>query len=78
MPINFDSLTVDDECLARINAALEKNRLWLNSLPPEDLEDIGIYEFSVVMLFTPALGRLTYVQSASGNYPVDDIADMVF
>lgn len=78
MPINFDNLTIDDECLARINAALEKNRLWLNSLPREDLEDPGIYEFSVVMRFSPVLGRLAYVQSASGNYPVDDAADMVF
>ncbi|WP_422001215.1 hypothetical protein [Roseovarius mucosus] len=78
MPINFDSLAVDDECLARINAALEKNRLWLNSLPREDLEDPDIYEFSVIMRFSPALGRLTYVQSTSGNYLVDDVADMVF
>ena len=78
MPINFDSLTVDDERFARINAALVRNRLCLNGLPREDLEDPSLYEFSVVTQFSPVLGRLTYVQSASGNYPVNDAAGLVF
>ncbi len=78
MPLNFDSLTVDDECFARISVALIKNCLWMNGLPREDIEDPSLCESSVVMQFTPVLGRLTYVQSACGNYPVNDAAGLVF
>ncbi|MDR7127531.1 hypothetical protein J2X53_004381 [Pseudorhodobacter sp. 4114] len=38
MPINFDSLTVDGECFARIIVALIKNCLWINGLPAKILK----------------------------------------
>lgn len=78
MTINFDSLTVDDECLARINAAFINDRLGMNGLPAEDLEDPSLYKFSVVLQFSPVLGRLTHVQSACGDHPVNDAAGLVF
>ena len=51
MSINFDSLTVNDKCLGRIDAALKKNRFWQNSLHRKCLEDPSIYEFSVLCKF---------------------------
>lgn len=78
MSINFDSLTVNDKCLGRIDAALKKNRFWQNSLHRKCLEDPSIYEFSVFMQISPVLKRLTYLQTANGIYPVNDAAGIVF
>lgn len=78
MPLDHADLTITDECLARLNAAIEKNREWLRSIPREEFEDPGISEISVVIHFTPLFGRLVYLQAASGKYPADDNADMVF
>lgn len=78
MSISFDSLTADNKRLGRIDAALEKNQFWQNSLQCEGLEGPSIYEFSVFMQFSPVLKCLTYIQTASGIYPVNDAAGIVF
>lgn len=44
MSISFDSLTVDDKRLGRIDAAFEKNQFWQNSLQCEGLEGPSIYD----------------------------------